>query len=108
MSNRAVVEGDKHKKPPRVSSTYNWTTYEDIVEIGRQIDFNHPRFDGKYKRNNSWGSAQAFIVELALSAPQFREYIRQFMIQEGRFYTPISDYRRIQYSDSEFKLQLNR
>lgn len=77
-----------HDKSPRINSCYSFAIYDVIVEISRQINFNHKRFNNRMKRNLSLGSVQSFIVELALSNDNFREYLKEFMINEGKDWHP--------------------
>lgn len=80
--------GESYNKPPRVSSTYKRTIYEELEKIANNVDFRHPRFVSKYKRTRSVGSAQALIVELALTdeeiAGLIEDRIRPMMINGGR------------------------
>lgn len=54
--------------------------------------FRNPIFNGRAKLNRSLGSAQAFVVELALSDKGFRERLQSFMISGGSQFVYTSDY----------------
>jgi hypothetical protein len=77
---------------PRVSSTYNHSIYQELINISNNIDFSHHRFFNRHKRNRSLGSVQAFIVELALSDDQFMKKLRAYMIDGGKHYIQTSIY----------------
>jgi hypothetical protein len=70
----------------RINSTYRESVYKEISKISDNIDFSDPRFFNRQKRNRSLGSAQAFIVELALSDERFIEKLRTYMVDGGRGY----------------------
>lgn len=76
----------------RVSSTHKRSIYDELVKISDHMDFNHPMFMNKHKRNRSLGSAQAFIVELALTDEQFLKKLRQYMMDKGKEYAPVISY----------------
>ncbi|MGG1263880.1 hypothetical protein [Brevibacillus laterosporus] len=91
--------GETYEQMPQVKSIYNRQFYANLVSVANNINFNSPIFYGMSKRNRSLGSAQAFICELALGNPQFREYLKQFMVGGGKnFFYVQSHYDRI-YSD---------
>lgn len=79
--------GESFEELPRVTSTHSRTMYSNLIQIADNLDFRNRVFWGKAKRNRSLGSAQAFVVELALSEPAFRERLKKFMIAEGRNFT---------------------
>lgn len=83
----------KEQLYPRVNSTYRESIYKELIKISDNIDFSHHRFFNKQKRNRSLGSAQAFIVELALSDEQFLKKLRGFMIDGGVHYIHANIYR---------------
>lgn len=84
--------GETHEELPRVTSTHSRTMYSNLIQVADNLDFRNPIFYGKAKRNRSLGSAQAFIVELALAEPQFREKLKKFMIGQGKNFVYTSDY----------------
>lgn len=83
---------ESYEYQPRVTSTYRRTIYEELEKISQHIDFRHPIFRGRHKRNRSLGSVQALIVELALTDEQFLEKLRRFMINGGRDWKPTIHY----------------
>lgn len=83
---------ESHKKNPRVSSTHTRDNYDRLAELSTLIDFNHPIFNGRSLRNHSLGSAQTVLVEMALQNPDILSKLRQYMVLEGRDWTPISYY----------------
>lgn len=89
--------GESYKTPPRVASTYSRTIFEELEKIANNIDFRHPRFNGKHKRNRSLGSAQALIVELALTDERITKILypilRSFMVERGKHWIPQVYYR---------------
>ena len=88
--------GETYNELPRVTSTYNRQVYANLVEVANNIDFNSPIFYGMAKRNRSLGSAQAFIVELALGSEDFRNFLKKFMVRGGEGYLHVrSQYDRI-------------
>lgn len=91
--------GESYHDLPRVTSTYNRQVYANLIQVADNIDFNSPIFHGMAKRNRSLGSAQAFIVELALGNENFRNFLKQFMVRGGQGYLHVqSQYDRI-YTD---------
>jgi hypothetical protein len=76
--------GETYDRNLRVTSMYSRTIYAQLEQICDNMDFNHPRFINKAKRNRSIGSAQAFVVELALTDEQFLAKLRKFMMNGGR------------------------
>lgn len=86
------VYGETYNTSPRVTSTYSRTIYEELVKIADNVDFRHPRFLNRAKRNRSVGSAQALVVELALTDDHFKEKLRRFMIDGGRHWQPVTHY----------------
>jgi hypothetical protein len=87
-----------YKELPRVNSTHSRIIYDEMVEISRHINFNHPMFAHRMKRSLSVSSVQAFIVELALTNDNFRNYLREFMVSEGRGWITFSSGRFPKYS----------
>lgn len=89
--------GESYKNPPRIASTYSRTIFEEIEKIANNVDFRHPRFQGKYKRNRSLGSAQALIVELALTDERITKILhpilRSYMVEGGKHWIPIVHYK---------------
>ena len=83
---------ERYKSAPRVTSSHTRTMYEELAKIADHMDFQHPRFEGRYKRSRSIGSAQAFIVELALTDYYFLERLRIFMLCKGRYWIPVVSY----------------
>ena len=73
---------------PRVTSVYRHNIYEELEEICNLIDFRHPMFRFKHKRNRSLGSVQAFIVELCIGNELFRKELRKYMINNGTEWKP--------------------
>ena len=90
--------GESYNTPPRVSSTYKRTIFEELEKIANNVDFRHPRFRDKYKRTRSLGSAQALIVEIALTDERIGvlldEILRPMMVEKGKNYT-----RAVYYTD---------
>jgi hypothetical protein len=84
--------GESYERQLRITSMHNRTLYSEIVKISEHIDFRHPRFMQKSKRNRSLGSVQAFIVELALTDQAFLAKLRKYMIHGGRGYSGFIDY----------------
>lgn len=84
--------GETHEELPRVTSTHSRTMYSNLIQIADNLDFRNPIFYGKAKRNRSIGSAQAFVVELALADLGFRNKLQMFMIKEGKQFVYTSDY----------------
>lgn len=83
--------------PPRVSSTYKRTIYDELEKIANNVDFRHPRFRNKHKRTRSVGSAQALIVEIALTdervATTMEQILRSMMVNGGKGWTRSVHYR---------------
>lgn len=84
--------GETHAELPRVTSTHSRTMYGNLIKVADNLDFRNPIFNGRAKRNRSLGSAQAFIVELALADPAFRVKVKRYMIGEGKMFIYTSDY----------------
>lgn len=84
--------GETHEELPRVTSTHSRTMYGNLIKVADNLDFRNPIFNGRAKRNRSLGSAQAFIVELALADRTFRLKLQSFMIGGGRNFIYTSDY----------------
>ncbi|WP_411503502.1 hypothetical protein [Brevibacillus centrosporus] len=84
--------GETHEELPRVTSTHSRTMYSNLIKVADNLDFRNPIFYGKAKRNRSIGSAQAFVVELALADPKFRMKLQEFMIGGGKRFVYTSDY----------------
>ncbi|MEC0276878.1 hypothetical protein [Peribacillus frigoritolerans] len=82
----------KEQLYPRVNSTYKASIYNELIKISDNIDFSHHQFYNRQKRNRSLGSAQAFIVELALMDEQFMKKLRGYMIEGGRNYVQANVY----------------
>lgn len=83
-SRRDADIGESYYNMPRVNSVHLRTTYSRLIQVSNNINFNTPVFDGMAKRNRSLGSAQAFIVELALSNPSFVDrLLKPFMLYGG-------------------------
>ena len=89
--------GETYDRNLRVTSLYSRSIFAELENISNHIDFRHPRFMFRAKRNRSLGSVQAFIVELALTDDAFMARLRQFMIDGGRGYT-----RYVNYTDRYF------
>ena len=84
--------GESYDRNLRVTSMYSRTIFAELEKISDNIDFRHPRFMTKAKRNRSLGSVQAFIVELALTDDKFVDKLRQFMLGGGREYRRTTTY----------------
>lgn len=84
--------GETHIELPRVTSTHSRVTYGNLIQLADNLDFRSPVFAGRAKRNRSVGSAQAFVVELALADREFRERLKRYMIGGGRQFVYTSDY----------------
>ena len=84
--------GETHEELPRVTSTHSRVTYSNLIQVADNLDFRSPIFHGKAKRNRSLGSAQAFVVELALADRSFRERLKRYMIGEGKRFVYTVDY----------------
>lgn len=80
--------GESYGEYLRVTSTHSRTIYSELLKISDNIDFRHPRFARRQKRNRSVGSAQAFIVELALTDEKFLARLRDYMIDNGKHWRP--------------------
>ncbi len=83
---------ERYAHAPRITSSHTRTMYEELSKIAGQMDFQHPRFEGRYKRSRSIGSAQAFIVELALTDYYFLDRLKLFMLYKGRYWVPVVHY----------------
>ncbi|WP_024985068.1 hypothetical protein [Brevibacillus borstelensis] len=84
--------GEVYEELPRVTSTHSRVMYGNLIQIADNLDFRNPVFAGRAKRNRSLGSAQAFVVELALADQAFRERLKRYMIGGGRQFIYTSDY----------------
>lgn len=84
--------GETHEELPRVTSTHSRVMYENLIQVADNLDFRNPIFNGRAKRNRSLGSAQAFVVELALADRTFRERLKTYMIGGGARFVYMSDY----------------
>ncbi|GIO09692.1 hypothetical protein J31TS6_57200 [Brevibacillus reuszeri] len=84
--------GETHVELPRVSSTHSRVMYGNLIRIADNLDFRNPIFNGRAKRNRSLGSAQAFVVELALADRSFREKLKRYMLAEGKHFVYTLDY----------------
>ncbi len=84
--------GESYDRNLRATSMYTRTIYAELEKISDNIDFRHPRFMCKAKRNRSLGSAQAFIVELALTDEAFVQKLKKYMVGGGREYIPTFNY----------------
>jgi hypothetical protein len=87
-----VSLGESYDRQLRATSMYTRTIFAELEKVSDQIDFRHPRFMNKAKRNRSLGSAQAFIVELALTDEVFVKKLRQYMVGGGQGYIPTFTY----------------
>lgn len=74
----------EYQDSPRVNSQHIRAVFDELVEISRHIEFKHPIFRGRMKRNLSAGSVQAFINELALSSEGFLNTLRGYMRDGGK------------------------
>lgn len=83
---------ETYYQSPRAISTYSRSIYGELVRISDNIDFNKSVFMNRQKRNRSIGSAQALIVELALTDEYFLNKIRSFMINNGKQWFPTINY----------------
>lgn len=84
--------GETFVELPRVTSTHSRAMYSNLIRISDNMDFSSPLFYGRAKRKRSIGSAQAFVVELAMSDPMFREKLKKFMINGGSNFLYESSY----------------
>ncbi|MGG3008450.1 hypothetical protein ABEO98_02965 [Brevibacillus parabrevis] len=84
--------GETHEELPRVTSTHSRVMYGNLIQVADNLDFRNPIFHGRAKRNRSLGSAQAFVVELALADQTFREKLKRYMIGGGARFVYMSDY----------------
>lgn len=92
MTSHKINRSETYDKYCRVISTHKRSLFDELVQISDNIDFSHPRFMSKHKRNRSLGSAQAFIIELALTDDYFIDKLRKYMINEGKDYCPTISY----------------
>jgi hypothetical protein len=83
-----VSLGETYDRNMRATSVHSRTIYAELEKISWSIEFNHPRFMNKTKRNRSLGSVQALIVELALVDPAFLKRLKQFMVHGGKEWVP--------------------
>lgn len=84
--------GETFEELPRVTSTHSRIMYGNLIQVADNLDFRNSIFASRAKRNRSLGSAQAFIVELALADRGFRQKLQSFMIGGGRHFVYTSDY----------------
>lgn len=84
--------GETFTDLPRVTSTHSLVTYGNLLRAADNLDFRQEIFRYRAKRNRSIGSAQAFIVELALADREFRERLKKYMIAGGKGFMYESDY----------------
>ncbi|RTE05474.1 hypothetical protein [Paenibacillus whitsoniae] len=84
--------GESYDRNLRATSMYSRRIFAELEKVADNMDFRHPRFMTKSKRNRSLGSAQAFIVELALTDERFVANLRKYMIRGGEDYLPMLDY----------------
>ncbi|GED34994.1 hypothetical protein BCE02nite_61350 [Brevibacillus centrosporus] len=84
--------GESFEELPRVTSTHSRVMYGNLIQVADNLDFRNAIFARRAKRNRSIGSAQAFVVELALADPKFRNNLQSFMIGEGKRFVYTSDY----------------
>lgn len=84
--------GESYDYAPRVTSTHSRTIFAELEKIADNIDFRHPIFARRMKRNRSLGSAQALIVELALTDEKFQERLRKYMVEGGKYWYPSINY----------------
>lgn len=84
--------GETFAELPRVTSTHSRVMYGNLLQIADNLDFRNPVFAGRAKRNRSVGSAQAFVVELALADRSFRERLKRFMVAGGKQFVYTADY----------------
>ena len=84
--------GETHEELPRVTSTHSRVMYGNLIQVADNLDFRNHIFVGRAKRNRSLGSAQAFIVELALADATFRDRLKKYMIGGGTRFVYMSDY----------------
>ncbi|KZE44154.1 hypothetical protein AV540_02330 [Brevibacillus parabrevis] len=75
-----------------MTSTHSRVMYGNLIQVADNLDFRNPIFHGRAKRNRSLGSAQAFVVELALADQTFREKLKRYMIASGKNFVYTSDY----------------
>ena len=89
--------GESYRYSPRVTSTHRRTIFEELEKIANNVDFRNAVFKNRFKRNRSLGSAQAIIVELALTdevmAERLQHILRGYMVEKGRHWHPTVDYR---------------
>lgn len=99
-SRREADLGEAYHELPRVNSVHVRTTYSKLIQVSNNINFNTPVFEGMAKRNRSLGSAQAFIVELALGNQQFVDkMLKPFMLYGGENLILGTHYMDNQYFD---------
>lgn len=84
--------GETFEELPRVTSTHSRVMYGNLIQVADNLDFRNQLFTRRAKRNRSIGSAQAFVVELALADPNFRKELQKFMIGGGKRFLYTSDY----------------
>lgn len=84
--------GETFAELPRVTSTHSRVMYGNLIQLADNLDFRNPVFAGRAKRNRSVGSAQAFVVEIAMADRMFRERIKRYMIAEGKQFVYMADY----------------
>lgn len=84
--------GETFVELPRMTSTHSRVMYGNLIQIADNLDFRNSVFAGRAKRNQSVGSAQAFVVELALADQMFRERLKRYMIAGGKQFVYTADY----------------
>ena len=91
---KRVHASESYNSLPRANSTHTRFVYDTLVELSIQVDFRHPIFADKAMRSRSVGSAQAFIVEVALQNEEVLNTIRKYLINQGKDWYPILHYRQ--------------
>lgn len=89
---RGMSIGESYDYSPRVTSTHSRTIFAELEKIADNIDFRHPIFARRMKRNRSLGSAQALIVELALTDEKFQQRLKKYMVEGGKHWYPSIHY----------------
>lgn len=83
-SYRGADAGETYETAPRVNSSHLRITYSRLIHLADNLNFNTSVFTDMLKRNRSLGSAQAFILELALADKRFVEdNLLPFCIGDG-------------------------
>lgn len=88
---------ESYEKLPRVTSTHDRFYYDMLAELGDLVDFNHPIFKGRSLRNRSLGSVQTVLVEMALQNNDILNKLRDYMVLNGRDWTPVTYYNMRRY-----------